>query len=247
MALRSRPGAAAAARVAWTVVSSFAVETLVFGLSALPAVLFWEYHTRWRLPAEWMRIVVLSMTIVPAYLLFAFSLMCLSALAMRALGWRTPPDTTLEIDALEWPLLDWARYMVSIHVVRVFAGAFFRSTPLWTMYIRLNGAHLGRGVFINSLALSDHNLLEFGEGVVIGDGAHVSGHTVERGRLKTGRVRLGSHVTIGLGSSLGIGVEAGDGCQVGALSVVPKFTRLEAGGTYGGVPVRRIDEASVAV
>lgn len=58
-------------------------------------------------------------------------------------------------------------------------------------------------------------------------------------------MRLGNHGTIGLGSSLGIGVEAGDGCQVGALSVVPKFTRLEAGGTYGGVPVRRIDEASV--
>jgi acetyltransferase-like isoleucine patch superfamily enzyme len=113
--------------------------------------------------------------------------------------------------------------------------------------MRLNGAHFGPGVYINSLALSDHNLLDFGHGVVVGDGAHISGHTVERGVVKTGRVRLGDYVTVGLGSALGIGVEAGAGCQIGALTVVPKHSRLEAGATYAGVPARRIDRQDVAV
>jgi carbonic anhydrase/acetyltransferase-like protein (isoleucine patch superfamily) len=49
-------------------------------------------------------------------------------------------------------------------------------------------------------------------------------------------------VTVGLGSMVAIGVEAGDRCQIGALSVVPKNTRLEAGAIYAGVPVRKIEK-----
>ena len=101
------------------------------------------------------------------------------------------------------------------------------ATPLWTFYLRLNGARLGRGVYVNSLAVNDRNLLDFGDRVVIGDGVHLSGHTVEHGIVKTAGVRLGDHVTIGLGTVVGIGVEAGARCQVGALSFVPKFSRLE--------------------
>ena len=37
--------------------------------------------------------------------------------------------------------------------------------------------------------------------------------------------------TIGLGSFIEIGVEIRDGCQVGALSFVPKPNRLEGGGS----------------
>ena len=50
---------------------------------------------------------------------------------------------------------------------------------------------IGSGVYINSLSISDHNMLEFGDGVVIGESVHLSGHTVEGGVVKTGRVRLG--------------------------------------------------------
>ncbi len=132
--------------------------------------------------------------------------------------------------------------MVSTHVVRVLVGTFFRSSPLWTWYLTLNGAHIGRRVYINSLAISDHNLLEFGDDVVIGEGVHLSGHTVEGGIVKTGRVHLRRGVTVGLGSLVGIGVEAGERCQIGALSVVPKYTRLDAGAIYAGVPVRKLEK-----
>jgi acetyltransferase-like isoleucine patch superfamily enzyme len=63
---------------------------------------------------------------------------------------------------------------------------------------------------------------------------------VERGVVKTAPLRLGNNVTVGSGSVIEIGVDAGDGCQVGALSFVPKHTRLQAGVTYGGVPAERI-------
>ncbi len=232
-------------RVVWTVVSIFVVECLVFGLSGLPAFLFWTWALSWATP-PWplVRPLVLAISLVPAYLVFATTLILLSATSTRAFGWRTTPGGLWRLEELEWGLLNWSRYMISTHVVRVLVGTFFRSSPLWTWYMKLNGARIGRGVYINSLSISDHNMLEFGDGVVIGENVHLSGHTVEGGVVKTGHVWLGRGVTVGLGSMVGIGVEAGERCQIGALSVVPKNTKLEAGAVYAGVPVRRIQKSA---
>jgi acetyltransferase-like isoleucine patch superfamily enzyme len=228
-------------RIAWTVVSALAVESAIFGLAVVPAVLLWEWPLGWRIAPHGARVVLLAMWLIPAYLLFALCLMAWSALAMRLLHWRTPPHAEMRIADLEWSLLHWGRYLASAHVVRLLAGTLFRATPLWTCYHRLNGARLGRRVYINSLTVMDDNLLEFGDDVVIGDGVHLSGHTVEGGIVRTAPVRLGSGVTIGVGSVIGIGVEVGEGAQVGALSVVAKHHTLAPHAVYGGVPVRRLD------
>jgi len=181
-----------------------------------------------------------SLGIVPSYLLFALTLMLLSALATRLVGWRTLPDREMRIVDMEWPLLNWVRFMVSIHMVRFFAGSLFRGSPIWTAYLRLAGARLGRRVYVNSLGLSDYNLLDFGDDVVIGADVHISGHTVEGGIVKTGTVRLGHNVTIGVGSIVDIDVEVGSDCQIGALSLVRKHTKLEGRAVYAGIPVRPI-------
>jgi acetyltransferase-like isoleucine patch superfamily enzyme len=231
-------------RVVWTVISICVVESLVFALSVLPAFLFWSWALTWATPPlPLIRPLLLAMSLVPAYLVFATALIILSAGSTRLFGWRTAPGGAWRLADLEWPLLNWSRYMISTHVVRVLVGTFFRSSPLWTWYMHLNGAHIGSGVYINSLSISDHNMLTFGDSVVIGESVHLSGHTVEGGVVKTGYVRLGRGVTVGLGSMVGIGVEAGERCQIGALSVVPKNSRLDAGAIYVGVPVRRIEKS----
>ena len=206
---------------------------------ALPVVWLW---TRLVMPlaSSEARLVVAALAVAPSYILFALCLMPVSALALRASGWKTPPDAALPIATLDWPLLSWARALAAAHLVRLFSGTIFRASPIWTAYLRLNGARLGRRVYVNSLAVSDHNLLEFGDDVVIGDDAHVSGHTIEGGMLKTGAVRLGSNVTIGIGAIVEIGVTVGADCQIGALSFVPKYTTLEPGGVFAGVPVHRV-------
>jgi len=228
-------------RIAWALGSAFVVESLVFGLALLPAVLFWEWHFRWELDSAPLRVVILSMAFIPAYLLFTLALILLSGVATRITGWRTPSNAELDISEFSWPLLDWARYVISIQLVRIFAGSLFRATPIWTFYMRLNGARMGRRVFVNSLEVTDHNLLDFGDDVVVGGDAHLSGHTVEGGVLKTAPVRLGRGVTVGVGSVVGIGVVAGDRCQIGALSLVPKFAELEEGAVYVGIPVKKTE------
>jgi carbonic anhydrase/acetyltransferase-like protein (isoleucine patch superfamily) len=48
-------------------------------------------------------------------------------------------------------------------------------------------------------------------------------------------------VTIGLCSVIEIGVEIGADAQVGALSFVPKYTRLPGGVVYVGAPATLVE------
>jgi acetyltransferase-like isoleucine patch superfamily enzyme len=223
-------------RIGWAIVTLVVAQVAVCGLAAAPAVLAWQWLLTLTAPHASARLALMSIAIVPSYVLFALCLMVVSPLAMRLLRWSTPPDAEMRIADLEWKLLRWVRYVASIHVARLFAGPLFRGTPLWAMHLRLNGARLGKRVYVNSLSVSDYNLIECGDDVVIGADVHLSGHTVEDGIVKTARVRLGNNVTIGLDSVIEIGVEIGSHAQIGALSFVPKHTMLKGGRVYAGAP-----------
>lgn len=227
-------------RIGWTVLTILLIQGLVCGAALFPVAIIWWQILAVTESSSLARALAVSMFAVPSYVLFALLLMFVSAIAVRALKWHTPANSQMRIADLEWPLLHWARSMVATHIVRIFAGLLFRGSPVWTAYLRLAGVRLGRRVYVNSLALTDYNLLEFGDDVVIGDGVHLSGHTVEGGVVTTAPVRVGSNVTIGLGSVIEIGVEVGDDCEIGALSFVPKRRRLERGAIYAGVPAQRI-------
>ena len=227
------------ARFLWASVSVVFVERIITGLALGPALLFIHWQSAWR-TSTWVHLTLISLAFAPLYLACACTLMLYSALATRVPGWRTPANVELPLREFSWPVLNWGRYLMTIHVVRVLAGPAFRSTTVWNWCMRMNGARLGRDVWVNSLSLMDHNLLDFADVVVIGSDTHVSGHIVERGVLRTAPVRLGTNTLIGIGSVVGIGVASGAGVQVGALSVIPKFSRLEAGGVYVGVPATRV-------
>lgn len=230
-------------RFLWTIVSIFIVESVVFGASVLPAVLFFRWHLGWTIESDVLQIAALSMVLVPAYAIFALLMMALSAMSTKVLGWRPLPHLEMRIDELGWPLCNWARYQISSYVVGFFAGGLLRATPLWSMYMRWNGARLGRRVWVNSLGVTDHCLLEFGDDVVIGSGVHLSGHTVERGVVLTAPVRIGAGSTVGVNAHVEIGADIGPHCQIGSLSMVPKHSVLDQPGTYVGVPVHRLTEA----
>jgi acetyltransferase-like isoleucine patch superfamily enzyme len=245
MAVRSRraPSPAVVAwRIAWTIVSLLAVQAVVCGLAAAPVVFFWRWLTGLEILHPAARWAIVSLGIAPSYVLFALCLLVVSPLVLRLAGWSTPPDVEMRIADMDWTLLRWVRFGASIHLVRLASGSLFRGTPVWTTHLRLCGARLGRRVYVNSLSVSDYNLLECGDDVVIGAGVHMAGHTVEAGVVKTARVRLGDDVTIGLGSVIGIGVEIGSNAQVGALSFVPKHAVLPGGRIYVGAPVRPLEK-----
>jgi hypothetical protein len=226
-------------RIAWMIASFTVVQAVMCGMAAAPLVLIWTLMLD-VMPSGVATVAFISLAALPSYGVFAILFMAVSAFTLRLLGWQTPRDTQMRIADFDWPVLNWTRSMAALHVVRVLAGSLYRASPVWTAYLRWSGARLGRRVYVASLALSDYNLLEFGDDVVIGADVHLSGHTVEGGMVKTAGVRLGRGVTIGLGSVIDIGVEIGDECQIGALSLVPKGATLQAGAVYVGRPVRRV-------
>jgi len=166
-------------RVGWTIASIFVVEAAVCGLATVPVLLLWMWLVEWTTSASVLRTIVFSVSIVPSYILFALCLMTLSPIATRITGARTPRNAEMRLSEMGWPLMTWARYVAATHVVRQLAGPLFRGSPIWTAYLRLNGARIGRRVYVNTLFISDHNLLEFGDDVVIGSEVHISGHVVE--------------------------------------------------------------------
>jgi acetyltransferase-like isoleucine patch superfamily enzyme len=228
-------------RIGWTVLSIVVVQALVCGVAVLPVVVGWMRLDAWLPARAAVRGAVFSLLLIPSYVVFALGLMVLSAVATRVTRVRTPANAEMRIAEMDWELMRWVHYMVAIRVVRVLAGPLFCGSPIWTSYLRLNGARIGRRVFVNTLFISDHNLLEFGDNVVIGGEAHLSGHTVEGGFVKTAGVRLGHDVTVGLGSIIDIGVDVGPRCQIGAMSFVPKHMKLPAGSVYAGAPVKRLE------
>ena len=60
--------------------------------------------------------------------------------------------------------------------------------------------------------------------------------------ITNGRIRIGRHVIVGTSSIIFPGVEIGDGCALGALSVMTKSSM--PWGLYVGNPARRIKERS---
>lgn len=234
---------AAAWRISSTVALILIVESVVCALAALPAAFGVAAIVQRTNGAPWLRAAAIGAIAVPAYVSFALVLMPVSAGVARLTGARTPCDREMVIADMSWPLMRWVRCMVSLHLVRLFAGHLFRGSPIWTFYLQLCGARIGARSYVNSLSLSDYNLLQIGEDVVIGADAHVAGHTVEHGVVKTGRVILRDRVTIGVGSVIEIGVEVGQSSQVGALSFVPKHVRLEPDTVYAGIPVKRLHAA----
>jgi hypothetical protein len=230
-------------RVAWTVLSYLVVQSLVLGAACAPVALIVHGISPLLPPSTWQRIIAAAVGAVPTYLVFALSLGLCTGLVTWLLGWRSTPDAAMRIRDLQWPLLDWARYLMATHVVRLLVGLPLRGTPVWSLFLRANGARVGHRTWVNSTSIADHCLLEFGDDTVVGADVHLSGHTVEDGVVKTGRVRVGRGVTIGVGSVIEIGVDIGDECRVGALSFVPKGSRLASGVTYAGTPVHRIDHS----
>ncbi|MEA3200708.1 MAG: hypothetical protein QOE90_2136 [Thermoplasmata archaeon] len=220
-------------------------QSAIFGLSVLPALLFWQGVRTWTRgfaffdPYGWYAIV--AMSLIPAYLIFSVFLMFLSAGWNRMMRWRTTAGEHVLHD-YSWTVIRWASYNASISVVRIFCGEAMRATPLWTYYLKANGAKIGKGVYVNTARLNDHNLLVLEDKAVVGGDAKLIAHLVEQGNVKAWPVRVGKRAVIGINTVIGPGVEIGEGSAVGAMSFVPKLTRIPPHEAWGGVPARPIKQ-----
>ncbi|MDX1612260.1 MAG: hypothetical protein R3185_07815 [Candidatus Thermoplasmatota archaeon] len=229
-------------RITVSVVSLIVVESLVFGLAAVPAIGFWRWVGNARTwGPDLVRTAVLAVSVAPAYIIFSCALMGLTALACWAMRWRTP-EGEHSLRDLDPNVLRWAKYSAATHVVRVICGELFRATPIWRWYLRAMGAKIGKGVHINTAAIYDINLFTLEDHVVIGGRAQLAAHLVEGGYVKAYPTVFRRGSTIGTGSIISPGVEVGEAGSIGALSFATKHTKVPAHTAYGGVPAKFLKE-----
>ncbi|MGW9306543.1 Pls/PosA family non-ribosomal peptide synthetase [Saccharomonospora azurea] len=135
----------------------------------------------------------------------------------------------------------WSLAYVRFWTVKVLLHAnpiiFFVGNPLYVLYLRALGAHIGKRVTI----LSRHvpvctDLLEIGHDTVIRKESFFLGYRVHDGTIQTGRVRLGHDVLVGEHTVLDIDTSVGDGAQLGHTSSLHRGGAVPAGQRWHGSP-----------
>ena len=135
--------------------------------------------------------------------------------------------------------IQWAFSLVAHRVARVFLGLIVPSF-IGTMYYRMMGAKIGKGVQLNSMNINDASMISIGDGVVVVGDATINGHIVESGEIVLAPVRIGDRALIGGGSIIQPGCTIGSGAVIASRAVVPKWTEVPEGEVWGGIPAKFI-------
>src|SRR5436309_660174 len=127
-------------------------------------------------------------------------------------------------------------------------GYLFVGSPLYGLYLRALGAHVGRGVLILSRRIPVcTDLLTIGAGTVIRNEAICNGYRAHAGRIEIGPVTLGQDVFVGEMAVLDTDTSMGDGAQLGHSSALLRGQSVPAGEQWHGSPAQRTETNYVRV
>lgn len=212
----------------------YCIAAIFFGLALVPGIAL--VFKAWQVGlgmSTFFRFTLLGLAIAGGYFLFGFSLILLAGLTRTILHLRLNEGN---YPIFSWTALKWA-FISSLYLMINFTFIdFILLTPFANLLQRLLGAKLGKNVQINSKFVFDATLLEIGDNTVVGGGAIIIGHVVERGILKLKKVKIGKNVTIGSHATIMPGCEIGDNAIIGASAVLLKNTKVEPHAVYFGVP-----------
>ncbi|HTK60965.1 MAG TPA: Pls/PosA family non-ribosomal peptide synthetase [Pseudonocardia sp.] len=135
--------------------------------------------------------------------------------------------------------LGYVRFWLVKILVRTNPLAFFVGSPLYTLYLRLLGAKIGRGVVILSPTVPVcTDLLTIGEGTVINKDCVFNCYRASGGWIQTGTVTLGRDVFVGEATVLDVQTWMGDGAQLGHTSSLHAGQFVPAGQIWHGSPAQ---------
>lgn len=216
----------------------YAMGVIYFGIALAPGIfLFFKVWNSTIAVSLLVRCIALGMAAAGGYFLFGFTLIILAGLTRAVFRLRLKEGN---YRILSWQALQWA-FLGSLYLMIQFTFVdFILLTPFVNFFLKLLGAKLGKNVQINSKFIADATLLEIGDNTVIGGGAVIIGHVMERGVLKLRRVKIGSNVTIGSHSTIMPGCQIGDNAIIGAGAVLLKNTKVEPRSIWYGVPAAPI-------
>ncbi|MCK9614383.1 MAG: hypothetical protein M0R48_02630 [Candidatus Omnitrophica bacterium] len=216
----------------------YALGIVFFGLALTPAVFI--FLKVWAIMSDvglWLRCLSTGLTVALGYFIFGFSLIILAGTVRTIFCLRLKEGThkMFSLESFKWAFVNSLYLLINFTFID-----FILLTPFANLLQRLLGARLGKNVQINSKFVFDATLLEIGDNTVIGGGAIIIGHVVERGFLKLKKVKIGKNVTIGSHATIMPGCEIGDNAVIGAGAVLLKNTKVEPHSMWYGVPAENL-------
>jgi non-ribosomal peptide synthetase-like protein len=138
--------------------------------------------------------------------------------------------------------LGYVRFWTVKMLVRVSPMMMFVGSPLYLVYLRALGAHIGRRVLILSRDVPIcTDLLTIGDNTVIRKDSFFSCYRGRAGLIETGRVTLGKNVYIGEATVIDIDTSMGDDTQLGHSSSLHTGQSVPDGERWHGSPGRRTE------
>lgn len=143
--------------------------------------------------------------------------------------------------------LRYYRFWLLKQIVQINPMALFKGYPLYNVYLRLMGAHIGKNVVLEchvSAVCAD--LLSIGDNTICRNDALLVPYKAVSNRIYTGPVILGNNVIVGEGSVVDIHTRMEDNTQLGHASCLCEGQVVPQGKHYHGNPAEEttIDFAS---
>src|SRR3990167_5787293 len=216
----------------------YAMGAIFFGAAMVPGLALVIKTWNWSALFDLLpRLFFVGTSIALGYFLFGLTLILLVGLfrTLFNLKLKEGSYTLFSPEALKWAFIGSLYLMINYTFID-----FILLTPFANLLFRLLGAKLGKNVQFNSKYVYDATLLEIGDNTIIGGGAIIIGHIVERGKLKLKKVKIGKNVTVGSHCTIMPGCEIGDGAVIGASAVLLKDTKVEPRDVWFGIPAESI-------
>jgi non-ribosomal peptide synthetase-like protein len=110
-------------------------------------------------------------------------------------------------------------------------------TPVMRWYLRALGARIGRDTWIDTLNVTEFDLVDVGDGCALNRGSCLETHLFHDRLMRTGPARLGAGATLGPCSAVLPDTALGAGTSVGGRSFVLRGEELPAHTRWHGAPV----------
>ncbi|MFX1516264.1 MAG: acyltransferase [Promethearchaeota archaeon] len=186
------------------------------------------------MPSELAGLAIILLTIVVSYFVIIFSLAFINKLARLILR-----DKEGELNRLETIL--WTLKETAWDIARSITKKIILQPLFPDVLLKLFGFKRRKGVSIMS-DLWDLEIIDVGEGTLIGTNAMITAHHIRRGKLYRKKIIIGKNCTLGILSIVLPGAEIGDNVMVSAGSLVPANWKLDSNSIYSGVPVKKVKE-----
>jgi non-ribosomal peptide synthetase-like protein len=113
-------------------------------------------------------------------------------------------------------------------------------SPLYNVFLRTMGCHIGRCARVHTTLFSEFDLVGVGGWTALNEGVVVQNHLFEDRIMKSSRVTIGEGCSVGNMAVILYDAELQSGSSLDPLSLVMKGSVVPAGARWAGIPAGRV-------